>query len=365
MKSLLHNFPMLGICICLPFWPLHYLNSLYVCMCGEAGFYSSWFWSFGHYLGYFLIWGYMSDTVCEIWLRLWLVLASFRECWRQIDQRCKTLVLLRAGFGLCQACLMQPCSYPEYVVLTPTSWRSLSMADTELQPLPPQNTMLTAPLSSDLQPLTCSHLLSFWKSCSMYPQLGSQQVPQRGTAHVSLGSHLCGSLLSTTCLSSPSHFGSPRVQPLVSPALPDRWPLCAHFLFPGTMDQPKSLEKWLQERWRSQGASLPPCIICLHILCGCTLIPINSCCVVFCSAFITVFGGRVISFFVKILFIYSRERVRENKQGKRQAGREGEAISPLSREPNEGFHPRTLGSWPEPMAATRCPLEGLFQYKWH
>lgn len=108
MKSLLHDFPMLGIRICLPFWSLHYLNSLYVCMCREAGFYSSWFWSFGHYLGYFLIWGCMSDTVCEIWLRLWLVLASFRECWRQIDQRCKTLVLLRAGFGLCQACLMQP-----------------------------------------------------------------------------------------------------------------------------------------------------------------------------------------------------------------------------------------------------------------
>ena len=35
---------------------------------------------------------------------------------------------------------------------------------------------------------------------------------------------------------------------------------------------------------------------------------------------------------------------REHKQGERQAEREGEAGSPLSREPNVGLDPRTLGS---------------------
>ena len=43
-------------------------------------------------------------------------------------------------------------------------------------------------------------------------------------------------------------------------------------------------------------------------------------------------------------FIYlfvKRARVREHKQGERQT--EGEAGSPLSREPDAGLHPRTLG----------------------
>ena len=45
---------------------------------------------------------------------------------------------------------------------------------------------------------------------------------------------------------------------------------------------------------------------------------------------------------------------------------EGEAGSPLSREPNVGLDPRTLGSWPEPKADTspteppRCPTIFFF-----
>ena len=39
-----------------------------------------------------------------------------------------------------------------------------------------------------------------------------------------------------------------------------------------------------------------------------------------------------------------REREREHKQGEWQAEGEGDAGSPLSREPDAGFDPRTLGS---------------------
>ena len=46
-------------------------------------------------------------------------------------------------------------------------------------------------------------------------------------------------------------------------------------------------------------------------------------------------------FFKKSLFIYLTER--EHKQGEQQA-EEGEAGSQLSREPDAGFDPRTLGS---------------------
>jgi len=42
------------------------------------------------------------------------------------------------------------------------------------------------------------------------------------------------------------------------------------------------------------------------------------------------------------------KRERENKQGELQAEGEGKAGSRLSREPNAGFNPRTLGSGPEP-----------------
>ena len=46
------------------------------------------------------------------------------------------------------------------------------------------------------------------------------------------------------------------------------------------------------------------------------------------------------------LFIYLRVRERERERKKTQAGggTEGEADSPLSREPDVGLHPRALGS---------------------
>jgi len=51
------------------------------------------------------------------------------------------------------------------------------------------------------------------------------------------------------------------------------------------------------------------------------------------------------SFFLEILFIYLRERETgtEHEQGKEVEG-EGEAHSLLSREPDAGLDPRTLGS---------------------
>jgi len=53
-------------------------------------------------------------------------------------------------------------------------------------------------------------------------------------------------------------------------------------------------------------------------------------------------------YFKDFIYLCVREREREHKQGERQA--EGEADSPLSREPDEGLDPRTLGLWPEPKA---------------
>ena len=52
-------------------------------------------------------------------------------------------------------------------------------------------------------------------------------------------------------------------------------------------------------------------------------------------------------FFPKIFFIYLRERESVHKQGEQQAEGEGEAGSPLGREPNAGLDPRTPGSWPK------------------
>ena len=51
-------------------------------------------------------------------------------------------------------------------------------------------------------------------------------------------------------------------------------------------------------------------------------------------------------FFLKILFIYQRERggESEHRQTEWQAEAEGEAGSPPSKEPNVGLDPRTLGS---------------------
>ena len=46
----------------------------------------------------------------------------------------------------------------------------------------------------------------------------------------------------------------------------------------------------------------------------------------------------------KILFIYLTERARKHKQGELQVEGEGEANSPLSREPNTGLDLRTLRS---------------------
>ena len=66
-------------------------------------------------------------------------------------------------------------------------------------------------------------------------------------------------------------------------------------------------------------------------------------------------------FFLKILFIYKRER---HKQGG-GAEAEGEAGSPLSREPNLGLDPRTLESQSKPKAEAspteppRHPLKAL------
>ena len=49
--------------------------------------------------------------------------------------------------------------------------------------------------------------------------------------------------------------------------------------------------------------------------------------------------------FFKTLFIYLRER--EHQQGEQEKEKQ---TPPLSREPNSGLNPRTLGSWPEPKA---------------
>ena len=60
------------------------------------------------------------------------------------------------------------------------------------------------------------------------------------------------------------------------------------------------------------------------------------------------FKSRVLNFiflfFLKILFMYLRERERERAQAGGEAEGEGEAGSLLSREPDVGFNPRTLGS---------------------
>jgi len=45
--------------------------------------------------------------------------------------------------------------------------------------------------------------------------------------------------------------------------------------------------------------------------------------------------------FLRILFAYLRERVRESLRGERVRGR---AVSPLSREPDAGLDPGTPGS---------------------
>ena len=49
-------------------------------------------------------------------------------------------------------------------------------------------------------------------------------------------------------------------------------------------------------------------------------------------------------FFLKILFFFIYLTERDHKQAERQAEGEGEAGSPLSREPDSGLDPRTLRS---------------------
>ena len=57
--------------------------------------------------------------------------------------------------------------------------------------------------------------------------------------------------------------------------------------------------------------------------------------------------------FLKILFIYFRQRHKKKESISKMGGEakgEGQADSPLSREPNAGLDPRTLGLRPEPKA---------------
>ena len=57
-------------------------------------------------------------------------------------------------------------------------------------------------------------------------------------------------------------------------------------------------------------------------------------------------------FTLNFLKIYLFDRERERTQAGGVAEGEGEAGSPMSRDPNSGFQPRTLGSQPEPKADT-------------
>ena len=56
-------------------------------------------------------------------------------------------------------------------------------------------------------------------------------------------------------------------------------------------------------------------------------------------------------YFLKILFIYLRERQWERAWARRRS--EGEADSPWSWEPDVGLDPGTRGSWPEPKAVVQ------------
>ena len=58
-------------------------------------------------------------------------------------------------------------------------------------------------------------------------------------------------------------------------------------------------------------------------------------------------------FFLKILFIYLREK--EHTQAEGAAEGEEEVGSPLSREPDAGLHPRTPRAWPKPKAGLSHP----------
>ena len=60
----------------------------------------------------------------------------------------------------------------------------------------------------------------------------------------------------------------------------------------------------------------------------------------------------LIIFYFCFILIFKKNFIHlaEHKQGEQQAKGDGEAGSPLSREPDVGLDPSTLGSWPKPMA---------------
>jgi len=72
---------------------------------------------------------------------------------------------------------------------------------------------------------------------------------------------------------------------------------------------------------------------------------VQFCLLLFCPCYIL----RETKIFLKdFIYLSGRDWERACKPGEQQAG--GEAGSPLSREPDDGLDPRTLGSWPEPKA---------------
>ena len=66
--------------------------------------------------------------------------------------------------------------------------------------------------------------------------------------------------------------------------------------------------------------------------------------------------------FLKKYFLYLRP---ERERARAERGAEGEADSPLSREPYAGLYPKTLRSWPEmkagasPTEPPRCPMDNI------
>ena len=67
----------------------------------------------------------------------------------------------------------------------------------------------------------------------------------------------------------------------------------------------------------------------------------------------------ILFIFFNFIYLFDRERSQVGREAGRERGRK--AGSPLSREPDAGLNPRTLGSWPEPKAealthwATQAP----------
>ena len=53
-------------------------------------------------------------------------------------------------------------------------------------------------------------------------------------------------------------------------------------------------------------------------------------------------------FFEDFIYLFDRERAQVGREAGRERGREAGSL--LSREPDAGLDPGTLGSWPEPKA---------------